>query len=128
MPPMVTDDRPGALPTRVLLMARDRRFRGVASMLLQCRGYSVSVGSRTFALPFAARQSNAEVVVLDPHTPDDVELLAATWTRNGDHTMGLVVVSDEPMAAPGAARVVEKWAVHRLSEAIDSVRPARATV
>jgi DNA-binding NtrC family response regulator len=122
---MITGDRPDAGPTRVLVMARDRRFRSVASMLLQRRGYSVSVGSRTFALPIAARRSGAEVVVLDPRCPDDVEVLAATWAANRDRTVGLVVVSDEPMAAPGAARVVDKWAMHRLSEAIDSVRPVR---
>jgi hypothetical protein len=125
---IVRDDGPDALPTRVLLLARDRRFRLVASMLLQRRGYAVAVGWRTFALATAARRTGAEVVVLDPASVTDIDVLAATWPESLDWVVGLVVVSDEPVPAPDAARVVAKWGpMQRLSEAIDSVRPIRAT-
>src|SRR5205085_6580702 len=81
--------------TRVLLVASDRRFRTVASVLLTRRGYRVTAHERVADLVALAAREGAEVVVVDA-TPSLTEVARERARLQALRPpVGIVVVSDE---------------------------------
>lgn len=110
-------------PTRVLLIAADRRFRSVASMLLARRGYSVLVRNGSEDIAEATMRERAEVVVIDASPLPTEAVRQATKLQALCPSVGVVAVSDHPEHERGPLPVLLKWgAFGALFDAIEQAR------
>ncbi len=120
-------DLPVATPTRVLLVATDRRFRSVASLLLTRRGYRVIVPHASEDIADATTRERADVVVIDASSS-----LAEAMRRTGKlralcQSVGVVALSDDPVHERAPLPVLPKWgAFGALFEAIEQTRGSQA--
>jgi len=111
-------------PARVLLIARDRRFRMMAAALLGRRGHPVQVGRRLFGLARQARQAQADVVVLEMGSWPVAGILEYAWQQTLDPGVGLVLVADGFEEPTPPAPLVDRWgSLEGLCEAIEQARP-----
>ena len=111
-------------PTRVLLLATDRRFGNVAATLLTRRGYVVTRGERTADVATLAARDGAEVVVLEAGPSLTVAARDAAQIEMLHPRVGVVVVGEEPDRALSAMPVLAKWgAFDELHDAIERARP-----
>lgn len=109
---------------RVLVIAPDRGFREVASLLLTRRGCSVSVSASASMLAERVARAHTEVVVIDA----TASLSAAARTVAAAEALiprvGVVVVGDATETEPLKLRIVEKWgSFDALFEAVADARP-----
>jgi DNA-binding NtrC family response regulator len=95
--------------TRVLLVARDRRFRTVTSALLAQRGCSVSVDDGSEEVPLRAARDRAEVVVLDATSSLTAAAQTAARLQALQPPVGVVAVSGDPHPRLNALAVLPKW-------------------
>ena len=121
-------DLPVATPTRVLLVAADRRFRSVASMLLARRCYRVVVLHAGEDIAEATMRERADVVVIDT-SPSLAEAMRQTAKlRALCRSVGVVAVSDDPVHERAPLPVLPKWgAFGALFDAIEQTRGSHAT-
>jgi uncharacterized protein len=115
------DGADGALALHVLVVSADRRFRGVATLLLSGRGCAVSEAESTLGLPELARRLQPDVVVLDLGVRPALGARLARLRRL--HRAGrLVLVAEDPPRGRfrPQERVLSKWGLFdQLYEAID---------
>jgi hypothetical protein len=110
----------------VLLVSRDRRFRGVTAALLSARGFKVTATSSYPTVTDMARRQDAVVVVdADDSLSEAARAAARAGLMTGQRDVVFVTDRCAPVARP--AHVVPKWAsVEELSDAIRSAwRPQR---
>ena len=95
-------------PMRVLVIAHDRRFRTVASLLLERRGCKVTASSNASRVGELVARERTDVVVIDAGP-----LLTAARTVAAAQALrppvGVVVVADEADAGLGDVPVLAKW-------------------
>ena len=109
--------------TRVLVIASDRRFRGVAATLLTQRGYAVAVGGRGEDIAELAVRERADVVIIDASTSLTVAAREAARVGSLRPRVGVVAVSDGSSHGLAALPVLPKWSsFDEVFEAIDRVR------
>jgi uncharacterized membrane protein (UPF0127 family) len=113
-----------APPTRVLLIASDRRFRAVASALLTRRGCSVALGEWTANVAELAQRFAAEVVVLEAGVSPVAAAREAAYLKTLDPPVGLVIVGEEPLDGQPPLALLSKWgSFDGLYEEIQRARP-----
>jgi CheY-like chemotaxis protein len=95
-------------PMRVLVIAHDRRFRSVASLLLAQRGCKVTTSSNASRVADLVARDGADVIVIDagPLLTTARTVAAAQALRP---PVGVVVVADEPESGLGDLPVLAKW-------------------
>ncbi len=107
-----------AAATRVLVVASDRRFRSVASMLLSRRGYRVHSGARDEDIAEVVVREQIGVVVIDASpSPAEVTRLVAKL-RALVPSVGIVPVSDVP--EPGLGSLPKWGAFGSLFDAVEA--------
>jgi uncharacterized protein len=115
-----------ASPTRLLLIAADRRFRAVASALLTRRGCSVTLGEWTSSVAEDARRADAEVVILEAGISPAAAAREAAHLETLDPAVGVVIVGEEPLEGRSTIGLLPKWgSFDRLYEEVQHVRPDR---
>jgi uncharacterized membrane protein (UPF0127 family) len=104
----------------VLLVSRDRRFRGVTAALLSARGFKVTaMSSYPGANEMARRQDAVVVIDADDSLSEATRAAARAGLMTGQRDVVFVTGRAAPAATP--AHVVPKWAsVEELSDAIHS--------
>lgn len=112
-------------PPRVLLVGSDRRFRAVATALLQRRHYAVTTADQVKNGAEIAAYGDVDVVVLDLRVAPAVAALEVARLEALAPHAGFVLVTDGlAMSAPTTA-VVQKWgSFDSLCGAIDVVHAA----
>jgi uncharacterized membrane protein (UPF0127 family) len=114
-------DADAEAPPSVLIVSDDRRFRAVASALLERRGCEVETSSNAGDAPDDATGDGPDVVVLDPdRAVGPVRALASV--RSSHPRAGLVVVGDEQSEVAGLA-VRPKWGL--FDDLVDAIYDAR---
>jgi uncharacterized membrane protein (UPF0127 family) len=114
----------GGAPTRVLVVAKDRRFRAVAAALLTQRGCTVTLGEPTEGLADLARREAADVVVLDAGVSLSSAAYGVAQIEALKPDVGVVVVGEEPDGEPLAVPVLAKWgSFEALYSAVEHARP-----
>jgi uncharacterized protein len=114
--------------TRVLIAAKDRRFRVVAGALLARRGYEVTFTERTANMAEIAKRVRAEVVVLDAGDSLTAAAREAAQLETLAPAVGLVVVSEQYEDGLSAMPVVAKWgSFDELFRMIEDACPTRAS-
>jgi uncharacterized membrane protein (UPF0127 family) len=123
--PAPADGEPA--PISILLVSGDRRFRAVASALLERRGCSVTVSDGPEHLTSALGDDNPDVVLLDVgRATRPAQALARLRTRF-PYT-GVVLVGDEPARTTGLL-VSPKWGVFDdLVSAIHGANSRRSSI
>jgi DNA-binding NarL/FixJ family response regulator len=96
---------------RVLVVARDRRFRAAASTLLAGRGCAVSLHAEVEEVADRAARERPQVVVIDATTLPGAAARTAARLEAMRPPVGVVTVSDEPHEPHGqpAALPLPKW-------------------
>jgi CheY-like chemotaxis protein len=96
---------------RVLVVARDRRFRAAASTLLAGRGCAVSLHDEVEEVADRATRERPQVVVIDATTSPTAAARIAARLEAMRPPVGVVTVSDEPHDPRGqsAALPLPKW-------------------
>ena len=93
----------------MLLVARDRRFRAVASTLLSQRGYTVLIGGPDDDIAELALRESAEVVLLDASASLTAAAREAAKLGSLWPPVGIVAVSAETQCGLAALPVLPKW-------------------
>ena len=114
----------GPTRARVLLVARDRRFRALASALLTRRGYSVAVGDGKADLAELAVHEGADVVVIDASSSLTATARDAARLRTLRPPIGVVAVGAEPQQSLTALPVISKW--HSFDALYAAIEQARS--
>jgi CheY-like chemotaxis protein len=113
-------------PTRVLVVATDRRFRSVAAALLTRRGCVVTLEKQTINLSRLARRERPDVVVLEAGSSLTAAAREAAQIETLYPPVGVVVVVEQPPERLSAMRTVAKWgSFDELYSAIERARPTR---
>lgn len=111
---------------RVLLIATDRRFRSVASMLFARRGYRVVVPHRTEDIAEATAREQADVVVVDASSSLAEAMRQSAKLRLLCPAVEMVAVSDDPLHECASMALLPKWgAFGALFDAIEQARSRR---
>jgi CheY-like chemotaxis protein len=111
----------------VLLVARDRRFRALASALLTRRGYSVAVGDGKVDVAELAVREGADVVVIDASASLTAAAREAARLGTLRPPVGIVAVGTEPQQSLSALPVISKWnSFDALYAAIEQARSDNA--
>jgi uncharacterized protein len=121
---LVEQQRNGADPgARVLLVAGDRRFRSVASMLLSRRGYRVVLRERDDDIAETAMREHAEVVVIDATQSLTQAARETARLQAACPSIAVVAVSDTPDPTLTSLPVLLKWG--KFGELFDAIERAR---
>jgi CheY-like chemotaxis protein len=108
--------------TRLLLVAGDRRFRTVASVLLTRRGYRVTAREDAGDMVEVAAREGTEVVVIEAPSLTQAAREAARL-RALSPPIGVVAVSDDPHDGLATFPVLPKWgSFGALFDAIERAR------
>jgi uncharacterized membrane protein (UPF0127 family) len=111
----------------VLLVGTDRRFRSVATALLERRGLIVAVEQRR-ALRDPAALAGADVIVLDAGSSLTAAAQDAAAVSALVPDVGIVVVADRQLDDLSSMPVVSKWGpVDALIDAIEDAHQVRTT-
>lgn len=112
---------------RILLVGADRRFRSVASALLERRGYTVLVSDQVTGLAEVVARERVSVVVLDAGAVPALASFEAVRLEALHPGVGVVLVADDVEQTLPAPPVIAKWgAFDGLYEAIEEVRTTHA--
>jgi uncharacterized membrane protein (UPF0127 family)/CheY-like chemotaxis protein len=113
-------DESAPVPMQILLVATDRRFRAVASALLERRGCQLTIiDSPQLVLETAARE-HPDVVVLDAGRSLTAVAQIAAGVQTLRPPVGVVLVGDQPASGLSALQVLPKWgAFEELFSAIE---------
>jgi uncharacterized membrane protein (UPF0127 family) len=121
---LVEQHSEGAEPgARVLLVAGDRRFRSVASMLLSRRGYSVVLQERGDDIAETAMREHAEVVLIDATQSLTQAARETARLQAVCPSVAVVAVSDTPDPTLTSLPVLLKWG--EFGELFDAIERAR---
>lgn len=104
------------MPTRVLIVDDDPRFRALARVLLEARGYVIVAEAADGAQALAEhRRVRPDAAVVDVQLPDIDGLALAVRLRETDRNLRIVMTSTDPtlvapdaLAQSGAAAFVPK--------------------
>jgi uncharacterized membrane protein (UPF0127 family) len=111
-------------PLHVLLVAEDRRFRAVTTVLLTRRGCTVTLAECVSDLPRVAKRAGADVVVIDAGSSMREAAREAAKIKLAGAGVGVVCVSDKPEESVSAMPVLPKWgSFEALYRAVESARP-----
>jgi CheY-like chemotaxis protein len=92
------------VPTRVLIVDDDPRFRAIAHVLLQARGYAVVAEAATGAEALAAvERVSPGAALIDVQLPDVDGLALARTLTAGQNGLRIVLTSTDPTLVPPAA-------------------------
>ena len=94
---------------RVLLMARDRRFRTVTAALLTRRGCEVSAAPVAARLPATVTQGAVDVVVLEAGSMLTAAARTVAMIEALDPPIGVVLVAEEAEQGLRHLPVLAKW-------------------
>jgi uncharacterized membrane protein (UPF0127 family) len=94
-------------PIRVLIMSRDRHFRGVSSTLLSHHGCVVETTSTATKMVELMERGSTDVVVVEAGRSAARESAVAAAAALA-HPAGIVVVDESPVGSDGTA-VLSKW-------------------
>jgi DNA-binding NtrC family response regulator len=110
-----------------MLVSSDRRFRTVASALLERRGCDVQVSDELKRASETVTDADPDVVVLDTGSSGRLRALALGELRAAAPRAGLVLVGDGGHRT-GTATVLPKWGVFEdLFSAIEDANGGRST-
>jgi uncharacterized membrane protein (UPF0127 family) len=94
-------------PLRVLVLAPDRQFRTVVSLLLARRNCSVTTSANAARLGELVVRERADVAVIDASESPSTAAVAAVQTLS--QPVGLVLVAEEPGELPHDPPALPKW-------------------
>jgi DNA-binding NtrC family response regulator len=103
---------------RVVLAARDPRFRRVTGLLLEHAGYEVATTARLSQLPDLVGEHHASVAVVDGSGSLARAARAVAAVEALYPATSVIVVADGAATPPGVFPVLEKWSFDRLAEAV----------
>lgn len=118
------DAAPNAI--HVLLVASDRRFRSVASMLLARRGFAVTTSDNARGVAQLAPRDRADVVVIDAGALLTAAARTADLVGSLVPPVGVVIVADEAESGLPHMPMLPKWGpIEDLVGAIEDADRAR---
>jgi DNA-binding NtrC family response regulator len=116
---MLPTNQPHETSMRVMVVSTDRRFREVASLLLERRGCTVSLGEGAGTLAERVDRDRIEVVIIDAGQSLATAARMTAAVQAVSRPVGVVVVGDETHNKLIRLQAIAKWgSFERLFEAV----------